>query len=79
VTDDDGQRHSSRAFNTETAEQLNSWLDGFESQLRQMSAVNYDIFVHFLMILYKEDIEKKIAKKGLELPEDFWDDIEDAD
>ncbi|KAJ7810733.1 hypothetical protein B0H13DRAFT_1667304, partial [Mycena leptocephala] len=35
-------RHQTRAFNTETAEQLNSWLNGFESQLRQMSDMNYD-------------------------------------
>ncbi|KAJ6626086.1 hypothetical protein B0H10DRAFT_2161625 [Mycena sp. CBHHK59/15] len=33
------------AFNTETAEQLNLWLNGFESQLRQMSDVNYDLFI----------------------------------
>jgi hypothetical protein len=36
-----GTRHQTRAFNTETAEQLSSWLNGSESQLRQMSDVNY--------------------------------------
>jgi hypothetical protein len=36
--------HQTRPFNTETTEQLNSWLNGFESQLRQMSDVNFDFF-----------------------------------
>ncbi|KAJ7868423.1 hypothetical protein B0H13DRAFT_1897135 [Mycena leptocephala] len=36
--DDNGRTHTTRAFNTETAEQLNAWLNGFEAQLRQMSA-----------------------------------------
>ncbi|KIJ50900.1 hypothetical protein M422DRAFT_78823, partial [Sphaerobolus stellatus SS14] len=31
-----------RAFNTEAAEQLNAWLDGFEAQLGQMTDYNYD-------------------------------------
>ncbi|KAJ6477754.1 hypothetical protein C8R45DRAFT_833555 [Mycena sanguinolenta] len=42
--DINGSAHQTRAFNTETAEQLNSWLNGFESQLRHMSATNYDFF-----------------------------------
>ncbi|KAK7033846.1 hypothetical protein R3P38DRAFT_2699468, partial [Favolaschia claudopus] len=37
--DENGVVHQARAFNTETAEQLNSWLNGFESQLRQMTDV----------------------------------------
>ncbi|KAJ7070486.1 hypothetical protein C8F01DRAFT_974230, partial [Mycena amicta] len=32
--------HTPRAFNTETAEQLNSWLSGCEAQLRQISDIN---------------------------------------
>lgn len=71
--DDDGRVHLVREFNTETAEHLNAWLDGFESQLRQMSATNYDIFVHVLMMLYTEDIEDRIRKKERDLDEDFFD------
>ncbi|KAJ7688070.1 hypothetical protein B0H17DRAFT_1135907 [Mycena rosella] len=33
--DANGVVHQMQAFNTETAEQLNSWLSGFESQLRR--------------------------------------------
>ncbi|KAF8184341.1 hypothetical protein K438DRAFT_1907877 [Mycena galopus ATCC 62051] len=67
-----GTNHQTRTFNTETAEQLNSWLSGFESKLRQMSDVNSDFFVHVLMLIYSERVEKRIAAKGLELSEEFW-------
>ncbi|KAJ7731729.1 hypothetical protein B0H16DRAFT_1257236, partial [Mycena metata] len=67
-----GVSHQTRAFNTETAEQLNSWLNGFESQLRQMSDVNYDFYVHVLMMIYAEKVEKKVVEKKLGLSEEFW-------
>ncbi|KAJ7029184.1 hypothetical protein C8F04DRAFT_963264 [Mycena alexandri] len=63
--DADGTTHQTRAFNTETAEQLNSWLNGFESQLRQMSDVNYDLFIHVLMMLYGERVEARVREQGL--------------
>ncbi|KAF9539932.1 hypothetical protein CPC08DRAFT_806138 [Agrocybe pediades] len=72
VTDNNGQQHSARAFNLETAEQLNSWLDGYESQLIQMSDVNYDVYVHYLMLLFKEDIERRIEERNQALDEEFW-------
>ncbi|KAJ7679922.1 hypothetical protein B0H17DRAFT_1206314 [Mycena rosella] len=70
--DANGVIHQTRAFNTETAEQLNSWLSGFEPQLRQMSDVNYDFFVHALMMIYAEKVEKHVAEKDLALSDDFW-------
>ncbi|KAJ6595103.1 hypothetical protein DFH09DRAFT_1413020 [Mycena vulgaris] len=70
--DANGTRHQTRAFNTETAEQLNSWLNGFESQLRQMSDVNYDFFIHVVMMIYAERVEKRVQKKDLGLTEAFW-------
>ncbi|KAJ7433121.1 hypothetical protein B0H11DRAFT_1759289 [Mycena galericulata] len=71
--DDNGRTHTTRAFNTETAEQLNAWLNGYEAQLRQMSDVNYDFAVHVLMLLYKELVEKRVEKKEQGLTEEFWD------
>ncbi|KAJ7590400.1 hypothetical protein C8J56DRAFT_726355, partial [Mycena floridula] len=59
--DDNGHIHTTRAFNTETAEQFNSWLSRFEAQLKQMSARNYDVFMHVLFLLYKELREAEIA------------------
>ncbi|KAJ6597838.1 hypothetical protein B0H10DRAFT_1959705 [Mycena sp. CBHHK59/15] len=70
--DDNGVRHQIRAFNTETAEQLNSWLNGFEPQLRQMSDVNYDFFVHILLMIYGDTVEEQVAKKDLGLSDEFW-------
>ncbi|KAJ7871932.1 hypothetical protein B0H13DRAFT_2554153 [Mycena leptocephala] len=74
--DDNGRTHTTRAFNTETAEQLNAWLNGFEAQLRQMFATNYDFCVHVLMLLYKEMVEGRMLEKERELSEEFWDAVE---
>lgn len=71
--DNNGVAHQTRAFNTETAEQLNSWLNGFESQLRQMTDVNFDFFIHVLMLIYGETVEKNVVAKGRGLTEEFWD------
>lgn len=54
--DEDGNKHITRAFNTETAEQFNAWLDGFDAMLRQMSDVNFDIYIHVLMLLFGEKV-----------------------
>ncbi|KAJ7909341.1 hypothetical protein B0H13DRAFT_1714892 [Mycena leptocephala] len=74
--DANGRTHTTRAFNTETAEQLNAWLNGFEAQLRQMSATNFDFCVHVLMLLYKETVEGRILKKERTLLDEFWDAVE---
>ncbi|KAJ7768812.1 hypothetical protein B0H16DRAFT_1780830, partial [Mycena metata] len=73
--DENGVPHQTRAFNTETAEQLNSWLNGFESQLRQMTDANYDFYIHVLMMLYGEKVEKRVAAKSRELTQDFWNEV----
>ncbi|KAJ7924632.1 hypothetical protein B0H13DRAFT_1601481 [Mycena leptocephala] len=70
--DGNGICHQTRLFNTDTAEQLNSWLNGFESQLRQMSDVNYDFFVHVLMMIYVEKVQKHVVQKNQELSAMFW-------
>jgi len=57
--------HSTHAFNTETAEQFNSWMDGYEAQLCQMTDVNFDFFISSVLLLYKEVLEGKMADKTL--------------
>ncbi|KAH9932374.1 uncharacterized protein B0H18DRAFT_929208 [Fomitopsis serialis] len=74
--DEDGARHQIRAFNTETAEQLNSWLDGFEAQLRNMTNINYDIFVHTLFMLYAERVQRRIDSSGDALDDGFWEEVD---
>ncbi|KAJ7695214.1 hypothetical protein B0H17DRAFT_1159076 [Mycena rosella] len=78
-TDDNGQQHTTRTFNTETAEQLNAWLNGYEAQLRQMSDTNYDFFVHVLMLLYKQLVDKRVAKNAQYLSEEFWEKVVDLE
>ncbi|KAJ7848906.1 hypothetical protein B0H13DRAFT_1515341, partial [Mycena leptocephala] len=65
--DANGICRQTRAFNTETTEQLNSWLNGFESQLRRMSDVNYDFFMHVLMMIYAETVQTHVVQKNQEL------------
>ncbi|KAJ6469345.1 hypothetical protein C8R45DRAFT_837409 [Mycena sanguinolenta] len=77
--DDNGRTHTTRAFNTETAEQLNAWLNGYEAQLRQMSDINYDFSVHVLMLLYKQLVDRRVEKKNEGLSEEFWDMVQSTD
>ncbi|KAJ6464300.1 hypothetical protein C8R47DRAFT_1237731 [Mycena vitilis] len=77
--DDNGRTHTTRAFNTETAEQLNAWLNGYEAQLRQMSNVNYDFSVHVLMLLYKELVKRRVEKQTEGLDEQFWEMVDSVD
>ncbi|KAF8521835.1 hypothetical protein JB92DRAFT_3274289 [Gautieria morchelliformis] len=63
-----GQMRASRAFNTEVAEQFNAWMDGFESQLRQMTDFNFDFFLHSVMLLYKEEVEQRVESKQRGIP-----------
>ncbi|KAF7352248.1 hypothetical protein MVEN_01188200 [Mycena venus] len=77
--DDTGRTHTTRAFNRETAEQLDAWLNGYEAQLRQMSNINYDFSVHVLMLLYKELVDRRVEKKDEGLSEAFWEMVNSTD
>lgn len=72
--DNNGTVHLTRTFNTETAEQLNSWFTSYEAQLRQMTDVSFDFFMHVLMLLFAERTEKYILQKNRSL-----DDIDDLE
>ena len=78
LKDTNGHVHLTRAFNSETAEQLNAWLSGFEASMRQMTGSNFDFFMHSIMLIYKEAIEARIVQKGHQLPvDDEIGDMED--
>lgn len=68
--DDAGQVHLTRAFNTETSEQLNAWLSGFEAQMRQMTDYNFDFYMHAIMLIYKDTLDVRTAEKGQNLTEE---------
>lgn len=73
LEDNNGNKHTTRAFNLETAEQLNAWLNGYEAQLRQMTDFMFDFHCHVLMMLYTDITDERIQKKGRELDDDFWE------
>jgi hypothetical protein len=54
---------ASRAYNTETAEQLNSWLNGFESQTAQMTDYNFDFFITCVLMLRNEATTRRLKKE----------------
>jgi len=56
-----GRAH--RAYNTETAEQLNSWLTGFESQTSQMTDYNFDFFITSILMLRNEATMRRLEKE----------------
>jgi hypothetical protein len=70
LEDEAGGVHLTRAFNTETSEQLNAWLNGFEPQMRQMTDYNFDFFMHAIMLIYRDAVDARIVQKGLELPQE---------
>jgi hypothetical protein len=74
-TDAAGRTYATRAFNTETMEQFNSWITHYEAQLRQMSNVTFDFFIHVLFMLYGESVEKRIQWKERALPTEFWEEV----
>ena len=69
-----GRKHVTRAFNTETAEQLNSWLNGFEPQVRQMTEETFDFFIQSILLLFHENVQHRIEKQERKMPEDFFED-----
>ena len=72
--DSNGRLHATRAFNTETAEQLNSWLSGYESAMKHMTDWNFDFFMHTIMLIYKEKVEAQIQARENEMEEVVSDD-----
>lgn len=59
-----GQVHRTRAFNLETAEQFNSWLDRYKSLLEQMSATSHDFVVHSLFLLFAEIVDQRNEQRA---------------
>ena len=70
--DPQGCMHQICVFNTETVEQLNAWLKGYEGPLCNMTDVNFDLFVHSLFLLFAEDVQSRIERKNRALGADFW-------
>jgi len=57
--DDKGIPRLYRKFNTEAAEQLNSWLAGYASILKRMNAANFNWVLHTMLFVHTQHIIKK--------------------
>ncbi|KAG8937989.1 hypothetical protein FRC00_006322 [Tulasnella sp. 408] len=55
----DGRQVTRRAFNTEAAEQLNSWLDGYKGTLNRMTDYNFDFVLYCILFLRAKDWEHR--------------------
>jgi hypothetical protein len=68
--DKNGVVHDVREFNTQTCEQLNAWLGGFESILKRMTSKNFNWFLHVMLFYHVEHV----LTKSVPLVEDNQDD-----
>ncbi|KAF8984548.1 hypothetical protein BDQ17DRAFT_1260740, partial [Cyathus striatus] len=79
--DQNGQPYYKRAFNTQACEQLNSWLGGFESILKQMTVSNFNWFLHAMLVYHTQHVLDRQQQREMktrlsdDLPEDMDVDI----
>jgi hypothetical protein len=77
--DKHGRPHYKRAFNTQTCEQLNAWLGGYEPIISRMTAVNFDWFIHTMLFIHTQKVVlKKVQMESADEQIDAEDD-EDSD
>jgi hypothetical protein len=57
-------------FITQACEQLNGWLGGFESILKQMTQTNFDWFLHVMLFYYTQQVLNKQADNNTEEDDD---------
>ncbi|KAJ8690195.1 hypothetical protein PTI98_011647 [Pleurotus ostreatus] len=84
ANDKQGNPYYKRAFNTQACEQLNAWIEGFQTVLNRMTVSNFDFTMHVLLFLHTQRViarqqEKKNKKAaGIEeVVEDEESDDED--
>ena len=56
-----GVVHDVREFNTQTCEQLNAWLGGFESILKRMTSKNFNWFLHVMLFYHVQHVLAKLS------------------
>ena len=62
--DKKGKPYYKRAFNTQTCEQLNSWLGGFESILKCMRPEIFNWFLHTMLFYHTRHVLEKMEQKA---------------
>lgn len=76
-TDKNGVVHDVREFNTQTCEQLNAWLGGFESILKRMTSKNFNWFMHVMLFYHVKHVLANFSVTPL--ADDQDDDHDDND
>jgi hypothetical protein len=61
TTDEEGNVIQWREFNTQVCEQLNAWLAGYESILKQMTSKIFNWFIHTMIVYHVKHVFTKIA------------------
>ena len=61
------QPYFKHAFNTQTCEQLNAWLGGFESIIKRMTTGNFNWFLHTMLFYHTMFVIKRQEKKAKRL------------
>jgi len=59
--DEEGNVIQWREFNTQVCEQLNAWLAGYESILKQMTSKNFNWFIHTMIVYHVKHVLTKMA------------------
>ncbi|KAF8869479.1 hypothetical protein CPB84DRAFT_1818630 [Gymnopilus junonius] len=75
--DKNGRPYLQRAYNTQACEQLNAWLGGFESILKQMKIGNFDWFLHAMLFYHTQQVIAK--QRNQEKVEQIQQDEEEED
>ncbi|PPQ86460.1 hypothetical protein CVT25_008459 [Psilocybe cyanescens] len=50
-----------REFNTQVYEQLNAWLGGYESILKQMTSKNFNWFIHSMLVYHVKHVLGRLS------------------
>jgi len=65
-------------INTQACEQLNGWLGGFESILKQIIQTNFNWFLHVMLFYYTRQVLKKQQNNVTEKVDDpEFEDLDD--
>jgi hypothetical protein len=75
--DKKGVVHDVREFNTQTCEQLNAWLGGFESILKRMTSKNFNWFMHVMLFYHVKHVLGRLSIPPVPVADNQDDDDDD--
>ena len=76
--DKNGVVHDVREFNTQTCEQLNAWLGGFESILKRMTSKNFNWFMHVMLFYHVKHVLGRLSIPSVPVADNQDNDDDDS-